>query len=102
MARGRLYNNPKFKTKNIVTKNWINFVIYVNFIKEFYLKDKIMKIGFDNDKYLKMQLSILRRELPSLTISYILSLAESCSMIIMLQGFFQDLSRIQSFRCFYS
>ena len=30
-------------------------MIYVNFIKEFYLKDKIMKIGFDNDKYLKMQ-----------------------------------------------
>ena len=32
MARGRLYNNPKFK-------NWINFVICVNFIKEFYLKE---------------------------------------------------------------
>ena len=46
-----------------------------------------MKLGFDNDKYLKMQSDHIRERINQLEISFIWNLAENSLMIFTLPGF---------------
>ena len=76
-------------------------------------KDRMKKIGFDNDKYLKMQSEHIRERISkfdhSLAVSasvltnsetnFIWNLAESYLMTTTLPVFFQDLSRTASCAC---
>ena len=58
-----------------------------------------MKIGFDNEKYLKIQSEHIKERIDQFAISCIWNLAESCLMTITPQEFFRDLRQIVSFRC---
>ena len=62
-------------------------------------KDRMKKIGFDNDKYLKMQSEHIRRESANLTTNFIWNLEASYLMTTTLPVFFQDLSRTASCAC---
>lgn len=58
-----------------------------------------MKIGFDNEKYLKIQSEHIKERIDQFGDKLYLDLAESCLMTITLQEFFRDLRQIVSFRC---
>lgn len=50
-----------------------------------------MRIGFDNEKYLKMQSEHIRNRIGNLATSFILNSEANCLMIIMRPVFFRDL-----------
>ena len=58
-----------------------------------------MRIGFDNDKYLKIQSEHIRSGSVSLVISYIWNLVVNCLMITMHPEFCRDFSRTVNYRC---
>ena len=61
-----------------------------------------MKIGFDNDKYLKMQSEHIRERINQfgdLETNFIWNLAASFLMTTMLPEFFRDLSRTANCVC---
>ena len=61
-----------------------------------------MKIGFDNDKYLKMQSEHIKERIAKFDNKLYLEFGGKLFDDYHVQGFFQDLSRTQSFRCFCS
>lgn len=58
-----------------------------------------MKIGFDNDKYLKMQSEHIRERINQFETNFIWNLAASFLMTTMLPEFFRDLSRTANCVC---
>ena len=58
-----------------------------------------MKIGFDNEKYLKIQSEHIKERIDQFGDKLYLEFGESCLMTITLQEFFRDLRQIVSFRC---
>ena len=62
-------------------------------------KDRMKKIGFDNDKYLKMQSEHIRERISKFDNKLIWNLEASYLMTTMLPVFFQDLSQTASCAC---
>ena len=58
-----------------------------------------MKIGFDNEKYLKMQSEHIRERIGQFDTKLYLDLVVNFLMIIMLPEFFPDSSQTASFAC---
>ncbi len=61
-----------------------------------------MKIGFDNNKYLKMQSEHIRERINQFGDKLYLELAENCSMTTTHPGFFRALHLTASCGCFCS
>ena len=62
-------------------------------------KDRMKKIGFDNDKYLKMQSEHIRERISKFDNKLYRNLEASYLMTTTLPVFFQDLSRTASCAC---
>ena len=61
-----------------------------------------MKIGFDNDKYLKMQSEHIKERIAKFDNKLYLEFGGKLFDDYHASRVLQDLSRTQSFRCFYS